>query len=769
MEKGIMKMLRFPAIMLVIIFIASGVFFNVMKENSRMETDLDKYMPQSHPAFVYSNQAENWFGIQDGIIIAIENKSGIYNTETLSKVKKLTIELQKMKEIEKKDVTSLYTADNILGNEEGLDVKPFFKTAPKTEAQLNELQEAVRNNEMVFGRIVSKKEDVTIIIAEINDDVFSQKFYKQILDLTKKYEGPEKIYVAGRPIVEGTMALLGPKDMKKMVPFAILVIVIVLTIVLKSLKATFFTMLVVTFSAIWTFGLMAMTGIPIYAVSTMIPIMLIAIGVADGIHLYSHLHLFLMDNPTATKKEAVSDLIKSMWKPVIMTSVTTAVGFISLLSSQVYPIKYFGIFTAFGVLVAMIFSLLLIPAAILTFGFPRWNLSKKKQVETSETDGLAAVLTRSILRRKSLIIFLTIIIIAGSLVGVSKVWINSSFLDNFEKNSDIVLTDKFINQNFGGTSAINVILDSSTENAFKKPELLKVIDKMQSDVQGSLAVVGNSFSLVDYLKRMNKVMNEDQEKYNVIPDSTELIAQYLLLYEMSGDPENLWKVVDYRFDKLNLTFQIKSDNSKALKSVLNKLESHRAELKNLGVSMHYAGSGYKSIVFTDLILKGQIISVIASLLIVIILLGLMFKNLLVGVIGAVPIIVTTFVSFGIMGLLNIPLSTTTALLSSIAIGIGIDYAVHFIEQYRHYSQTSNDKELISIKTMKHSGRAITFNAIVVIAGFMVLLLSVFPPNRALGALVSINMFVSFIGTVTIMFVILVLSNLFIKEKKNEQN
>ena len=116
---------------------------------------------------------------------------------------------------------------------------------------------------------------------------------------------------------------------------------------------------------------MAAFSIPIYAVSTMIPVMLIAIGVADGIHLYSHLHLFMIDNPGATKKEATMDMIHGMWKPVAMTSVTTAVGFISLLTSQVYPIKYFGLFTAFGVMMAMVFSLLLIPAGIMAFGLPK--------------------------------------------------------------------------------------------------------------------------------------------------------------------------------------------------------------------------------------------------------------------------------------------------------------------------------------------------------------------------------------------------------------
>jgi predicted RND superfamily exporter protein len=729
-----------------------------------METDLDKYMPQDHPAFVYSDQAEEWFGINDGIIVAIENKNGIFNTATIDTLKQLTRVLQKMDEIEKADVTSLYTADNIVGDEEGMDVKSFFKRVPQTEEKLKELQQNVRNNEMVYGRLVSTDETVTVVIAEIRDDVFTQEFYNEILELTDAFQTDDiTIHVAGRPIVEGTMALLGPADMKRMVPIVLLVITIVLYFMLRSIRSTLLTMSVVFFSTLWAFGLMAMVNIPIYAVSTMIPVMLIAIGVADGIHLYSHLHLFQRKNPDAGKKEAVTDMIKHMWKPVVMTSITTAVGFISLLTSQVYPIKYFGIFTAFGVLVAMILSLVIIPAGIMIFGLPK--LKGKKKKKTRNNSSLYQHFAIKVVRNKKVSIFATAAIIILSIIGMQKIWINSSFLDKFEKDSEIVLTDKFINDHFGGTTSLNLILDADgKKDVFKNPEVLRLVDKMQTQLENDLEVVGTSFSLADYINRMNKVMNADNEAFNTIPDSQDMIAQYLLLYEMSGDPENLDKVVDYDYEKLNVTFQLKSDNSKAINSALAIINTYEDDFSEMGISMKYAGSGYKGLIFTDLILEGQVMSLILSIIIVIVLLSFMFKNILAGLIGAVPILVTALISFGIMGFLDIPLSTTTALLSSIAIGIGIDYAVHFIEQYRINALKTGDKELTAQKTMAHSGRAILFNAIVVIAGFLVLLFSVFPPNRQLGALVSLNMFTSFVGTLTIMLVLLNVSKLYFKKQ-----
>lgn len=762
MEKGLIKLLKAPWLVLGISLALTVVFFLQMKEKSRLETDLDKYMPQEHPAFVYSAMAEEWFGIKDGIIFALENENGIYNTETLDTIKRLTKRLQKLKQINKSDVMSLYTADNIIGTEDGMDVKPFYKRVPKTQEKFDKIRQNIRSNEMIQGRLVSESETVTLIVAELEDGVFSQEFYNEILELAASYETENiKVYVVGRPIIEGTMALLGPADMKKMIPIVLLVIIVVLYITLRNIKNTILTMLVVVMSTIWAFGLMAVVGIPIYAVSTMLPVMLIAIGVAYGVHLYSHLELFLKHNPGATKTEAISDMLKIMGRPVIMTAVTTAVGFVSLLTSQVYPVKYFGLFTGFGVLVAMIFSLVFIPAGIMAFGLPKFKPAKGKSQ-------IASKITAGILKYKYVSIIGTALVIILMIVGTQKIWISASFLSKFEKDSDIVLTDKFINSHFGGTTMLNLVLDANGEkDVFKKPEVLKLVDKMQTTIETDVPEVGTTFALTNFLKRMNKVMHGDDEAFDIIPDSKNLVAQYLLLYEMSGDPKNLAKAINYDYSRLNVNIQLKSDDSKAINSAIDIVNTYDQELKDMGITINFAGSGYKGLVFSDLILEGQIMSLILSILIVIILLSIMFKNITVGLISAVPILVTALIGFGVMGFLNIPLNPTTALLSSIAVGIGIDYAVHFLEQYRRNALSSSTKQEAAQKTMAHTGRAISFNAVVVIMGFLVLIFSVFPPNRELGAIVSLNMFTSFVGTLTIMLVLMYKSNVYFKKKKTK--
>jgi hypothetical protein len=223
---------------------------------------------------------------------------------------------------------------------------------------------------------------------------------------------------------------------------------------------------------------------------------------------------------------------------------------------------------------------------------------------------------------------------------------------------------------------------------------------------------------------------------------------------MSGDPDNLWKVVDSDYRGANLTVQLKSDDTQTIRRVVAYFDSYASKFAEQGVGIHYAGSGYKSMVFADLILQGQISSLWISVLIVILLVALMFKSWSLGFIAAIPVTIAMLANFGVMGLLNIPLTTSTAIISSIAVGIGVDYGIHFIERYRETLKETKDPVVSGQFSMGLTGRAVFLNAAIVIAGFMVLLFSVFPPNRQVGALVSFNMVIAFVGTVTIMFLVL---------------
>ena len=761
-----------PVLILVLLIALLSLFVFGIATNGKLVTDLNKYMPSTHPAFMASDAAEELFNIQDSILLVIEHPTSIYNPQTLEKIKKITEELpQKFEEIAEGKVTSLATADNITSFDGDMEVQPFYTDVPTTEEELASLEASVKANSMINGRNVSLDSTSTLIIAEIAPDSDATSLQKRLIEYAKSWEGPERLYVAGRPIVEGSLAELGPKDMSIMFPLVILVMIILLYLLLHSVRDTTINMIIVLFGTLFAFGTKTLLGIPIYAVDTMIPVMLIAIGVAYGIHMHNAIQHRVANNPNLSRDQLVQAVLKEMIRPIFMTALTTAIGFMSLMSSEVLPVRYFGLFAAIGVISEMILALILFPASIYLFGIPK----NKKSNKIQRGKGLATKLQREpkdhrwgalLIEHQKMVIVITILIILLGGYGATKVWIDTSFLANFEPDSPIALTDAFVNQKFGGTSSLNIILSSKDEGTFKEPEVLQAMD----DLQNRLAkdpMVGATFSLTTFLKQMNLVMHENDKAFETIPESRELVAQYLLLYEFSGDPETLEKVVDYDYTKANITFQLKSDSSSVLGNIIALAEEAAPTFAEHGIEISFAGSGYKAFVFSSLLLKGQIISLGLSFIIVVLLLTLLFRNIWVGLAGTVPIAITAVVNFGVMGLLNIPLSSATALISSIAVGIGVDYSIHLLEHYTNSRLQGNSRQEATKDTISHTGRAIILNAIAVMGGFAVLLFSVFPPNRQVGALIVLNMAMSALLTLTILIVIinhLDKKNLFLPKK-----
>lgn len=757
--KLIQRIAKKPLLLLLVIIGITALFIGAIARNASLETDLNEYMPANHPAFAFSDQAEELFNIEDSILIAIEHPTSIFNEGTLEKIKNITLELpQVFPEIEEGGVTSLFTADNITGSDWGLEVDSFYADGvPSSLTELEEFRQKVISNEMVYGRNVSQDMTSTLIIAKIDPDSDSTDLQKRLIAYAKTKEGPETLYVAGRPIVEGALAELGPADMLRMFPLVMIVMIVMLLLLLRSVRATIINMVIVLLGTVAAFGTMALFKVPVYAVDTMIPVMLIAIGVAYGIHMQNAIHQAVQANPKIEKKILVHLVLKSMIRPVSMAALTTAIGFSALMTSQVLPVRYFGLFSSIGVMTEMVLALILFPASIYLLGIPK-RLTKTLKAPIGQ-EGKSLQLSqnrwgRFVMSRSKIIVFTAIFVTVFGVFGTLKVWIDTSFLANFEKDSTIVVTDNFVNTRFGGTSSLNVILTAQDEGTFKEPVVLKTMDELQSAILEH-ELVGAGFSLTDFIRRMNKVMHEEDVAYATIPAERELVAQYLLLYEFSGDPETLEKVVDYEYTTANITFQLKSDSSAVMSEIIGLADTYVDRFEELGIKVQYAGSGYKAFVFSQLLLDGQIISLVLSFGIVALLLTLLFKNIWVGLAGTIPIAITALVNFGVMGVLNIPLSSATALISSIAVGIGVDYAIHLIEHYRNRRLTGFPIRESVFETIKHTGRAISYNALAVMGGFAVLMLSVFPPNRQVGALIVLNMATSAIGTLSILLVVII--------------
>ena len=349
------------------------------------------------------------------------------------------------------------------------------------------------------------------------------------------------------------------------------------------------------------------------------------------------------------------------------------------------------------------------------------------------------------------------------------------------------MADRVLRETFQGTTPVYVAIEGHAPDLLKDPGLLAKLDLMQAEVEQD-PLVGDSVSIAEYVKRMHRIMNEDRPEMEVIPTDRDLVAQYLLLYSFSGDPDDFDEVVDYDYQHANVAFYLRSDSSEDVLHVVQRAQDFaleqfgRAEsVENgdmtrrdplslrlgrwligieptianwetqSGFRIGFAGNGYLVNRMSELVVSGQAASLVMSLGAVFVLTAIMFRSVTAGLINVIPISLVIIFSFGLLGLLQSPLEIGKSLTSSMVIGVGIDYTIHFLNKYRlKVREGLTDPEAITLATMATSGKAIFFNAIVVIGGFLVFLASNFLPNYYLGAMMALNMGACLVASMTIL-------------------
>ena len=815
MESVFRSIIRFRWLIIVLVLGCTVVAW-LQISKLRFETDLEAMIPLDDPVQAYSDVVEDRFGIRDLIIIGVLNnnpdENGVFNPRTLGIVKELSEQIALIPGIQAvrdEDVASVATMDNITGTTDGMAVDPFMEDVPTGAEALATLKANLFANSMFVNWLVSPDGTGLLISAKMEGSGGTLEgvtrraaVYNAIRDMVQAKRdagGPEKFYIGGRGALEVTIGEYGNQDMARFMPLVLLVILGTLYLTYRSIRGVLLPVAVVIGSVIWTIGLMAAAEVPMMHITSIMPVVLMAVGVADGIHILSCYYDKILEHPEQSEissTEVVVAAMVEMWKPVVLTSLTTAAGFLSFLTAPMPPVQHFGLFSSFGVLAAMVFSLTLFPAVLsllpakmskMSRGLGRQAGGSGNQSGDLAAAGWAAqtlaVLGRGVARHPQPVLLVALLITGVCLVGTRYMRVNEAPITHFHTDAPVRIADRILRETFQGTLPVYIAIEGHAPDLLKDPALLAKLDQMQATVEQD-PIVGGSVSLAEYLKRMNRIMNEDRPEMEVIPTDRDLVAQYLLLYSFSGDPDDFDEVVDYDYQHANVAFFLRSDSTDDVSRVVQRVQDfaveqfgraesaeEREELWSLrlgrwltgaqptianwetqsGFRIGFAGNGYFINRLTELVVSGQATSLVTSLGAVFILTALMFRSVTAGLINIIPISMVIIFSFGIQGLIQSPLDLGKSLTASMVIGVGIDYTIHFLTKYRNIVREGlTDPEAITLATMATSGKAIFFNAIVVIGGFLVFLASKFLPNYELGVMMALNMGACLVASMTVL-------------------
>lgn len=784
----------FPKLVLTVI-LAVTVFMAMQLDKLEWETDARVYMPKGHPAIKYDEKIERVFGAKDAIIIAIVNQEKtIFNKETLEKIKRITEKVSALPSVianRTLDVASLSTATLFEGDDGSLGAIRLMKEVPENEDRIEQIKIKVKQHEdILIGNLVSADGTAAMVRAKVKEGAANRyQAYWQIKAIVaaesgvaaewgnwgaadwssdsdsagenqdwQKWQAEDSVenaaqangdefFIAGRPAIEVTSGLHAMEDMKVMIPLLVVVMSIVLFVIFKTGRGVLLPLGVMVGAIIWTMGVMAFIGVPMYTISTMLPVILVAVGIGDSVHFMSNYYNKVLEDPYKKGSEIVMSTLQDLSSPLVVTTLTTGIGFLALLFAEMPPFKIFGLFTVLGIIFSWFLTITFV-AAMLAIMKPKvaGYLERKRSMRVHDgQDGLTRMLVKMaglLTGNPARAVVLAVVAIGVIGLGTSKLYVNSSWMSDFKSSSEIAQSTKILNEKFDGSITLNVVVEAKEKDALKSPVLLRKIEALQQRAE-SMAMVGDSLSIVDYLKSLNQTLHSMQEEYYRIPDTYAEIAEDFYLYSVSGQPELLDEMVDYDYRTANVMVMIKTDETMQLRRIIDDLDDYAQELfSGTNIEVNFAGPGNNSYVWADLLIDSQAVALLFSKLAIFIMAVLLLRSFMGGGAIVLPVIITTVIVAGFSGWFDIPLDVSTALAAGIAIGVGVDYAVHYVFRYKMHRRTGETHELAVMNTMKGVGRTIVFNAIIVAAGFSVLLLSEFPPHAKLGVFVVFYMLIS---------------------------
>ncbi|MEA3223050.1 MAG: MMPL family transporter [Thermodesulfobacteriota bacterium] len=734
-----------------IIFVVLGItaFFAAQIPKMRIDSRVEIFLSEDNPARKVWNENNEEFEAPLDIVIGII-ANDIYNYNYLKKIRDVTSEIEAIPGV--KEVTNILNIDYITGNESGIEVSPMAGEGrvPKTTEELAAFKRKMNSWDFYKGLFVAADGKGSLLSITMEDEIETDDIipiYYKLKTIVAEYQGTDNFFIAGVPIVEALQGDYMLTDMKLFVPLVNLVIIIALFLFFRNIRGVVLPLLTVSISTIWSVGLMCLLGMPLTHITSTIPVVLVAVGTAYGIHVLEN--IFSDAALGKVGKPGIINALNRVSLPVTMAGLTTMAAFISLCTSEIIPLKQFGMIVAFGILVALVISLSVIPALLSilddkTKAYIPHHYSKK--------DIIAPILKTSSslsLKNSTLIIIISLGIMGISVIGATFIKSDLDPVKHFRQGSPIRTADAILNEKFGGTSMFNVVIKGEGPDDIKDPAILRYIDGLQDKLK-EIDGVGKTVSIVDLIKKMNQVMHGGDSAYYAIPKSRELVAQYLLLYSFSGG-ETLERFVNYDYQDTQILLQTKSQSGFLAKKVLSIIEDYKKnELKGSDINIITTGISKMTMEFNRIIIEGQISTFAVSLALVILITSLIFRSLKLGLFSILPLTVTIMLNFGIMGGFNITLNAATAMIASLAVGIGVDYSIHFLSRYRHEIGIKNDMKRAIDVSINTSGRAILYNALAVTAGFLVLIPSNFIIISQMGFLTALVMITSAIASITLL-------------------
>ena len=723
-----------------------------------MSYEFTRTVPLDDPEMVFFTKFKKQFG-EDGNMMAIGVKdSALFKLENFQKFKDLSNALRETEgvgEVLSLPLLKIIQKDTV---KEKFYLASLFPDNITSQHQLDSLLAIARGQKFYAGQLLNIENGATLILAPVKKEFANSARRIDITNALVKHsadfsnETGIQLHYAGLPFVRSIMAQQVRKELSFFLLLSAIVTGLIMLIFFRSVRAVIFSMIMIGVVVIWTIGTIAILGFKISLLSGLIPPVIVTIGITNAIYLLNKYHMEFVKH--RNKEEAIEAVVQKMGLATFLTNLTVAIGFLTLLYTDITILREFGIVAGVNIIGLFVVSLVMIPS-ILSW-MPEPKPKHLRHLNFKILGDFVKLIDLMVHRHRPYIYIATIAITTFAVIGMTRLYSVSFMVDDIPEDSQVKKDLKFVEENFTGIMPLEIEVDLITKR--KRPlqnlKVVRAIDRFESSLD-SITVTSRPVSILSFIKAARQGYYNNNPDYYGLP-SNEIEAKYVLGY-LKGQSDNsgLFKAfVDSSYSKMRISLQMADIGSIKMDSLVHKVIEPKAdnlviELKKIlkaksdSVSVTVTGSSKIFIKGNKFLIENLTESLVLACILITLSMALLFANVRMIAISLIPNLIALMITAGLMGYFNIPLKASTALIFSITFGISVDNSIRFLAKYRQELLSSGFFVPLSVsESILETGKSIIYTSVVLFAGFIIFAFSDFGGTVALGLLTSTTLIIS---------------------------
>jgi len=766
------------------VFVGLGVSFGLAAglQHFRVDNSDEGFLPNDDVERTRYEAFKREYETDDEILVLVKPPA-VFDLDFLAKLREFHSELEADLPY-LLEITSLLNARNTYGRdtaegESELVVEDLFEAWPQSEKELAVLRDRAFANPLIVDRLISKDGAYAMLhltpftystlgvevdaLAGFEDDASEaghddpppplsesegREMVEALYSIRDRFAAQDfEIHVIGGPTMEYAMTETMQRDVSNFLLLSNTLIVILLFVLFRRLSAVILPLAVVLLAMLSAMGAMSWLDIPFSVTLNMLPAFLIVVGICDSIHILVIVYRQL--DAGMSRDEAIVHALEHSGLAVVMTSLTTAAGLASFSVAKLEPVSHLGTVAPIGVILAGVYSLLLLPALLAVTPL------KRKQAGSDAGLALAGrVLGRVadfVIARPVPVLAVWAVVGLVAIPGLFAVQFSHDAIRWFPKEDPLRVASDLIDRNFGGSGGIEVVIQTGKENGLHAPDVMQRIEnamRVSETVHLDHRPVSRAYSIVDIVKETHQALNENRPEFYAIPGQRALLSQELLLFE-NGGAEHLEKVTDSQFSEARMTVRTPWVDAMVLPDFLERLSPRLEE--QLGPDLDFVLTG-GGVIFTRIfknVIETMARSYAFALLIIAPLMVLLIGDFKRGVFAMIPNLAPVILVIAFMGYADIPLDMTSLLIGGVVIGVAVDDTIHFMHKFNRYYEEKQAPGPAVHETLVTTGSALLFTSLVLGLGFSVFLAAYMVNIAWFGALLTLSVVIAFLADVTL--------------------